>query len=141
MHGYSYGGYSAMAAAVRPNGLYQCAVAGAGVASIDKFREIVNQSRILRELQRPTINGLSPFEQASTVSIPIFLYHGDRDVTVPISESERFVAILKSTGKPYRYLPIKDMGHQYNLMTPAHIETQLVEIEKYLTTECGTGGL
>jgi hypothetical protein len=33
------------------------------------------------------------------------------------------------------------MGHQYNLMTPAHIETQLVEIEKYLTTECGPGGL
>lgn len=141
MHGYSYGGYSAMAAAVRPNGIYQCAVAGAGVASIDKFREIVNQSRILRELQRPTINGLSPFEQASTVSIPIFLYHGDRDVTVPISESERFVAILKSTGKPYRYLPIKDMGHQSSRWEAGQVAEVLTAIDSYLTTECGPGGL
>jgi dipeptidyl aminopeptidase/acylaminoacyl peptidase len=141
MHGYSYGGYSAMAAAVRPNGIYQCAVAGAGVASIEKFREIVNQSRILRELQRPTINGLSPFEKASTVSIPIFLYHGDRDVTVPISESERFVAILKSTGKSYRYLPIKDMGHQYNRWEVGQTAEVLKAIDSYLTTECGPGGL
>ncbi len=141
MHGYSYGGYSAMAAAVRPNGIYQCAVAGAGVASIEKFREIVNQSRILRELQRPTINGLSPFEKASTVSIPIFLYHGDRDVTVPISESERFVSILKSTGKPYRYLAIKDMGHQYNRWEVGQAAEVLTAIDSYLTTECGPGGL
>ncbi len=141
MHGYSYGGYSAMAAAVRPNGLYQCAVAGAGVASIDKFREIVNQSRILRELQRPTINGLSPFEKASDVSIPIFLYHGDRDVTVPISESERFVGVLKSTGKPHRYLAIPDMGHQSNRWEPGQVATVLTAVENYLTTECGPGGL
>jgi hypothetical protein len=41
----------------------------------------------------------------------------------------------------HRFLAIKDMGHQFNLMTPAHVETQLVEIEKFLTTECGPGGL
>ncbi len=141
MHGYSYGGYSAMAAAVRPNGIYQCSVAGAGVASIEKFREIVNQSRILRELQRPTINGLSPFEKASEVSIPIFLYHGDRDTTVPISESERFVSVLKSTGKPYRYLEIKDMGHQSILWEAGQVAEVLTAVESYLTTECGPGGL
>jgi len=141
MHGYSYGGYSAMAAAVRPNGIYQCSVAGAGVASIEKFREIVNQSRILRELQRPTINGLSPFEKASEVSIPIFLYHGDRDTTVPISESERFVSVLKSSGKPYRYLEIKDMGHQSVLWEAGQVAEVLTAVESFLTTECGPGGL
>jgi hypothetical protein len=35
VHGYSYGGYAAYAAAVRPNGLYQCSIAGAGVARIE----------------------------------------------------------------------------------------------------------
>jgi dipeptidyl aminopeptidase/acylaminoacyl peptidase len=140
MHGYSYGGYAAMAAAVRPNGIYQCAVAGAGVASLEKFREIVN-SRILRELQRPTILGMSPFEEASKVSIPIFLYHGDRDVTVPISESERFVGALKSAGKTYKYLPIPDMGHQSNRWESGQVATVLTSVESYLTTECGPGGL
>jgi hypothetical protein len=38
-------------------------------------------------------------------------------------------------------LEIKDMGHQYNFMTPDMLETQLVEIEKYLKTDCGPGGL
>ncbi|MFZ5670571.1 MAG: alpha/beta hydrolase family protein [Pseudomonadota bacterium] len=141
MHGYSYGGYSAMAAAVRPNGLYQCAVAGAGVASIDKFREVVNQSRIGREFQRPTINGLSPIDHVADVSIPVFLYHGDRDTTVPISESERFVAGLKAAGKPYKFLPIKDMGHQYIVWEPGQAEQVLEAIDAYLRTECGPGGL
>ncbi len=140
MHGYSYGGYSAMAAAVRPNGLYQCAVAGAGVASIEKFREVTN-SRILRELQRPTINGLSPIEEASKVSIPVFLYHGDRDVTVPISESERFAAALKSAGKPYKFLAIPDMGHQANRWEAGQIAQVLTAIDDYLRNDCGPGGL
>lgn len=140
MHGYSYGGYSAMAAAVRPNGLYQCTVAGAGVASIEKFREVTN-SRILRELQRPTINGLSPIEEASKVSVPVFLYHGDRDVTVPISESERFAGALKSAGKPYRFLAIPDMGHQSNRWESGQIAQVLTAIDEYLRTECGPGGL
>ena len=141
MHGYSYGGYSAMAASVRPNGIYQCAVAGAGVASIDKFREIVNQSRIGRELQRPTIQGLSPAEHTGEVSIPIFLYHGDRDQTVPISESERFVAGLRAAGKPYKYLAIKDMGHQYSRWEPGQTAQVLTAIDAYLRTDCGPGGL
>src|SRR5690606_22104946 len=38
MHGYSYGGYAAMVAAVRPNGLYQCAIAGAGPSSLYLIR-------------------------------------------------------------------------------------------------------
>lgn len=141
MHGYSYGGYSAMVASIRPNGLYQCAVAGAGVASVEKFREVVNRNRIGRELQRPTIQGLSPIERASEASIPVFLYHGDRDTTVPISESERFVAALKSAGKPYKYLPIKDMGHQYVVWEPGQAAEVLTAIEAYLRTDCGPGGL
>ena len=141
MHGYSYGGYAAMAASVRPNGLYQCAVAGAGVASIDRFRELVNQNRIGRELQRPSINGMSPVDHGPDVSIPIFLYHGDRDTNVPIGESERFVAALKAAGKPYKFLSIKDMGHESNKWEPGHIAQVLLAVEAYLRTDCGPGGL
>jgi acetyl esterase/lipase len=141
MHGYSYGGYAAMAASVRPNGLYQCAVAGAGVAELDRFRELINQSRIGREFQRPTILGLSPLDHAADVSIPVFLYHGDRDVTVPIGESERFASALKAAGKPYKYLPIKDMGHQSNRWEAGQIAQVLTAVEGFLRTDCGPGGL
>src|SRR5690606_38493467 len=49
MHGFSYGGYSAMVAAIRPNGLYQCAIAGAGVASIQFAQRGTYSNRFLRE--------------------------------------------------------------------------------------------
>ncbi len=140
MHGYSYGGYAAMAASVRPNGLYQCAVAGAGVAELDKFREQTNQGW-LQEFQRPTINGLQPLDHANEVSIPVFLYHGDIDRTVPLEQSQRFYNALQRQGKPAKLLVLKDMGHQSSKWEPGQIGEVLRAIESYLKTECGPGGL
>lgn len=140
MHGYSYGGYAAMAASVRPGGIYQCAVAGAGVAELDLFRERLNQGW-LREAQRPTIGGLQPLDHADKVSIPIFLYHGELDTTVPKSQSERFVAAVKRAGKPVKYLELKNMGHQYNKWEPGQVGQVLGAIDSYLRTECGPGGI
>ena len=111
------------------------------MAEIKRFQGETYNDRFLREYQRPTIDGLDPLPNAKNVSIPIFVYHGDRDQTVEVEESRRFVAALKAAGKTYKYLEIKDMGHQYNFMTPEMLETQLVEIEKYLKTDCGPGGL
>jgi acetyl esterase/lipase len=140
MHGYSYGGYAAMAASVRPNGLYQCAVAGAGVAELDKFRERLNQGW-LQEFQRPTIAGLQPLDHADEVSIPIFLYHGELDVTVPIEQSKRFVSALERAGKPVKFLELKKMGHQSSRWEPGQIGEVLRAVDGYLRTECGPGGL
>ncbi len=141
LFGYSYGGYAAFAAAIRPNGLYQCSIAGAGVAEIKRFQGETYDDRFLREYQRPTIDGLDPLPNARKVSIPIFVYHGDRDQTVEVEESRRFVAELKAANKPHKYLEIKDMGHQYILMTPEMLELQLTEIEKYLKNDCKPGGV
>jgi dipeptidyl aminopeptidase/acylaminoacyl peptidase len=140
MFGYSYGGYSALAASIRPNGLYQCAVSGAG-GSLAEMKRATADSRILRERQRPFVGGLDAIQNASDAKIPIFLYHGDRDQIVDIKDSRRFIAGLKAASKPYKWLEIKDMGHQYVTMTPAMMETQLVEIEKFFQNECKPGGL
>ncbi|HWA62687.1 MAG TPA: prolyl oligopeptidase family serine peptidase [Caulobacteraceae bacterium] len=139
--GYSYGGYAAFAAAIRPNGLYQCSIAGAGVADIRNFQGETYNDRFLREYQRPSIEGLNVLQHAREASIPVFIYNGDRDQTVDPSESHHFRDALKAAGKPYRYLEIKDMGHQYVTMTPADLELQLTEIEKFLKTDCKPGGL
>ncbi|MDP2260398.1 MAG: prolyl oligopeptidase family serine peptidase [Caulobacter sp.] len=141
MHGYSYGGYAAMVAAVRPNGLYQCAVAGAGVASLEKFRTQALGNRIQREYQRPSLAGMSPVDHVKDVSIPVFLYHGDRDTNVEIQESERFYSGLRSAGKTVKFQPIPDMGHEANKWGPGDITAVLTAVENYLTTECGPGGL
>ncbi|USQ93945.1 alpha/beta hydrolase family protein [Caulobacter sp. RL271] len=140
MFGYSYGGYSALAASIRPNGLYQCAVSGAG-GSLADMKHVTAESRTMREYQRPFVGGLDAIKNAKDAKIPIFLYHGERDTNVDIKESRSFIAGLKAANKPYKWLEIKDMGHSYDTMTPAMLETQLVEIEKFFGSECKPGGL
>lgn len=141
MHGYSYGGYAAMTASARPNGIYQCAIAGAGVASLEKFRTQALGNRIQREYQRPSLEGTSPIDQIKQVSIPIFLYHGDRDTNVDPEESERFVGGLKAAGKPYKYLSIPNMGHESDKWAAGDIAAVLNAVDAYLRTDCGPGGL
>ncbi len=141
LFGYSYGGYAAFAAAVRPKGPYQCAISGAGVAVIQNFQGETYDQRFLREYQRPSIDGLDVMAHIKDVSIPVFIYNGDRDQIVPPTDPKKFAAALQSAGKPHKYLEIKDMGHTLETMTPAMLETQLVEIEKFLHEGCKPGGI
>ncbi|HYD43812.1 MAG TPA: prolyl oligopeptidase family serine peptidase, partial [Phenylobacterium sp.] len=140
MFGYSYGGYAALAASIRPEGIYKCAISGAG-GSLSSMKRATSQNRILRELQRPTVEGLDAIEHASEVKIPLLLYHGDRDQIVPVKDSERFVSRARAAGVKVQYFEIPDMGHTFNTWTPAMAERQLVEIERFLKEDCGPGGL
>lgn len=141
MFGYSYGGYAAIAASVRPNGLYQCAISGAGLADLQLIRKETFDTRWGREFQRPTIDGVSWTPRAAEASIPILIYHGDRDTNVEPKESRVFVNALKSAGKPVKSVEFKDMGHGYITMTADHMTQQLQIIDDYLKTDCGPGGL
>lgn len=141
MHGYSYGGYAAMAASVRPNGIYQCAVAGAGPSSMTYMQTRTSWNDFNEEFQGVTVAGLSPLDKASEVSIPIFIYHGERDTNVPISQSEKFASALKAAGKSVKYLELVGMGHSYGTWEPGQVAQVLTAVETYLRTDCGPGGL
>ena len=141
VHGYSYGGYAAMMAAVRPNGLYQCAVAGAGPASIALFKKGTYNSRFLREFQHPTAEGEDPIARVNEVSIPLYLYTGDRDTNVLPSESETMAAALERAGKPVQLRILPDMEHTLNTWTPENMEAVLTSVEDFFKTQCGPGGL
>lgn len=141
LHGYSYGGYTAMMAAVRPNGLYQCAVAGAGPATIDLFKKGTYGNRYLREFQNPTADGEDPLRRINEVSIPVYLYSGDRDTTVIPAESRAFAAALERAGKPYKLNIFPDMAHTLNTWTPANYAAILTTVEDFFKNDCGPGGL
>jgi len=141
MFGYSYGGYAALAASIRPNGLYQCAISGAGAGDLDAIAYETGDNRFQKEFQHPTIGGLDPLAHATEAKIPVMLFHGDRDQTVDVKESREFVAKLKAAGKPVQYVEIKDMGHQFIYWTPAMAEQGLTAVDSYLKTGCKAGGL
>jgi len=141
MFGYSYGGYAALAATIRPNGLYQCAISGAGAGDLAALEQATSDNRYEREYQHPAIGGLDALAQAKDAKIPVLLYHGDHDTTVDPEESRKFAAAVRTAGKPVKLVEIKDMGHQYVFMTPDMMLEQLNIIDAYLKTDCKPGGL
>ena len=141
MFGYSYGGYAALAAAIRPNGLYQCAISGAGAGDLAALERATSDNRYEREYQHPAIGGLDALAQAKDAKIPLLIYHGDHDTTVDPEESRKFAAAVRSAGKPVKLVEIKDMGHQYVFMTPDMMLEQLNIIDAFLKADCKPGGL
>lgn len=141
MHGYSYGGYASMMAAVRPTGLYQCAVAGAGPATIALFKKGTYNSRFLREFQHPTADGEDPLRRVNEITVPLYLYTGDRDTRVLPAESEAMAAAMRAAGKPVKLTILPDMEHTLNTWTPTNFANILTNVEDFLKTDCGPGGL
>jgi dipeptidyl aminopeptidase/acylaminoacyl peptidase len=140
MFGFSYGGYAAFAAAVRPNGIYKCAIAGAGVSDIERIWAAFYTNPFFRDRQEPTVRGMSPLRHADKIKIPIMVYHGDRDQTVPIVQSELFVDRARNSGQAVNYHALQDYGHG-PAWTRETMTTQLKLISQYLSSGCGGSGL
>lgn len=141
MHGYSYGGYASMMAAVRSNGIYQCAAAGAGPATIALFKKGTYNSRFLREFQHPTADGEDPLRRVNEIQVPLFLYTGDRDTRVLPAESEAMAAAMRAAGKTVKLTILPDMEHTLNTWTPANFANILTSVEDFMKNDCGPGGL
>ncbi|WAC59331.1 alpha/beta hydrolase family protein [Brevundimonas sp. SL130] len=140
MFGFSYGGYASMVAAVRPNGLYKCAIAGAGVSDLGRIRNQLFDNPYTREAQRDTVSGLSPSTVAAQTSIPILLYHGERDQTAPLEHSQWFYDAARTSGQDVKFVKLPDYGHG-PAWTRAIMARQLGLIDDYLRTGCGGSGL
>lgn len=137
--GYSYGGFAAMAATVRPGGPYQCAIAGAGVSNLTRIGNNWSDNRLQRIYQGRTVDGMDPMDNTAQASIPILMIHGDRDVRVPLWHSQDFYNAVRQR-VPARLVVVEDMPHSMPWY-PRHYRTLLGEVENYLRTECGPGGL
>ena len=137
--GYSYGGFAAMAAVVRPNSPYQCAIAGAGVSNLTRIGNNWSDNRLQRVIQGNTVDGMDPMQHTDQANIPILIYHGDRDVRVPIFHAEDFYRAIRDRVDA-ELLVIEDMPHSLPWYPRHHRET-LSAIEDYLANDCGPGGL
>jgi dipeptidyl aminopeptidase/acylaminoacyl peptidase len=137
--GYSYGGFSAAAASVRPNSPYQCAIAGAPVTDLARLGVSWSDNRLQRILQGTTVKGMDPMRNTDKANIPILLYVGDRDVRTPAFHAQGFYEAVK--GKvPARFELIPDMPHSMPWY-PRHHEKTLGLIGSFLSEECGPDGL
>ncbi len=137
--GYSYGGFAAIAAVVRENGPYQCAIAGAGVSDLTRIGGNWSESRLQRAAQGWTVDGMDPMRNTERANIPILLFHGDRDVRVPLFHSTDFYNAVR--GRVHaELLVVEDQPHSLPWY-PRHQMETLPAIERFLSQDCGPGGL
>ena len=137
--GYSYGGFAAAAAVVRPEGPYQCAIAGAPVTDLGRLGTTWSQNRLQRILQTTTVTGMDPMKNTDKANIPLLTYVGDRDVRTPAFHARSFYDAVKNT-VPARFELIPDMPHSMPWY-PHHQTVALGLIEDFLKNDCGPGGL
>jgi dienelactone hydrolase len=138
LFGFSYGGYAAFAAAVRPNDLYKCAISGAGVSDIERITSRFFTNPYFRQRQASTIKGLNTLDFADKIKIPMMVYHGDRDQTVPLIQSELFVNKAKASGQPVVYHVLKDYAHG-PAWTRSVMTQHLTVLQDYLNKGCAGG--
>jgi dienelactone hydrolase len=132
--GYSYGGFAAAAAVVRPNSPYQCAISGAPVTNLARLGNTWSENRLQRLLQGRTVKGMDPMQNVEKANIPVLLYVGDRDVRTPAFHARDFYNGVKDRVDA-RFELIPDMAHSLPWY-PRHQQQTLQLMEDFLAGPC-----
>jgi dipeptidyl aminopeptidase/acylaminoacyl peptidase len=143
--GASYGGYMALAGATFSPDLYACAISYAGPSDLDRMlptgKEFATESvslwnrRIGVDQDGTMLASQSPANFADRVKIPILLIHCDKDITVPIEQSEIEDAALKRAGKKVEFVKLE--GDDHHLEYSATRIQFLQEIDRFLAANIG----
>lgn len=120
--GASYGGYAALAGATLDKGVYNAAVAIAGVSDIAGMMEFEKGNsnwqddpsvRYWKDLYGPRENwdAISPARQAANADCPVLIFHGKDDTSVPFEQGQRMADALQAAAKTYEFVPYEKQDH------------------------------
>jgi dipeptidyl aminopeptidase/acylaminoacyl peptidase len=114
--GWSYGGYAALQSAVVDPGLYKAVVAIAPVTDLNLLKEEArnwsNFSLVNEYIgSGPHVREGSPAQNASRVSVPVLMFHGDQDRNVEITQSRVMADKLRSAGKKVELVTYPKRDH------------------------------
>ena len=122
--GGSYGGYAALWSVIRNPERYRCAASFAGVTDFKrqlryskKFltsRHARNWKDFVRGDKEFDLDQVSPAPQASRLTRPVLLAHGDNDSNVPFSQFKVMVAAAKAANVPLETKVYEDEGHGFS---------------------------
>jgi dipeptidyl aminopeptidase/acylaminoacyl peptidase len=123
--GWSYGGYAALMGAAKEPDRYRCSVSIAGVADLRRLVESSNKylygrvsTRFIGDAwrDRKDLTENSPARRASAIRVPVLLAHGTKDRVVDPDQSRMMAAALKSAGRSFEYIELKDADHSVTQM-------------------------
>jgi dipeptidyl aminopeptidase/acylaminoacyl peptidase len=123
VYGGSYGGYMVLASLTHFNDRLAGGVDIVGISNFVTFLE--NTQGYRRDLRRAEygderdpamrahLERISPLNNATKITRPLFIIQGLNDPRVPVSEAEQMLAKVRSGGGPVWYLMAKDEGHGF----------------------------
>lgn len=123
--GASYGGYAALWAPIRNPGLYRCAISFAGISDMGAMYRYdlrgFSAERYSREWRRQVqgetrtdLSLISPLQQVARLRVPLLIAHGERDRTVPPSQSHNLVRALTRAGTPVESIFYREEAHGFD---------------------------
>lgn len=119
--GQSYGGYMSLACMTHYNDRLRCGIDFYGISNFVSF--LKNTSGYRADLRRveygdernpdmaATLEKISPLTNIKKITKPMFIFQGENDPRVPLSESEQMLEALKANGVTAWYVRAKDEGH------------------------------
>jgi dipeptidyl aminopeptidase/acylaminoacyl peptidase len=115
--GWSYGGYAALQSAVLDPTLFKGIVAIAPVTDLDALREesrgYTNFNLVDRFIGRgPEVRAGSPAQNATAITAPVLMFHGDLDLNVGVRQSRIMKDRLSGAGKDVSLIEFKGLDHQ-----------------------------
>jgi dipeptidyl aminopeptidase/acylaminoacyl peptidase len=114
--GWSYGGYAALQTAITDPSLFRAVVAVAPVTDLGLIqREARNTSdqALAREFfgGRQIAEEASPARFADRLTVPVLLFHGERDLNVDVEHSRLMAKKLQAAGRPHRLVTWEPLDH------------------------------
>ena len=63
--------------------------------------------------EKSDLAAISPLQQASRLSVPVLIAHGEKDTNVPPSQSQNLVKVLEARKAPVESVFYKEAGHNF----------------------------
>ncbi len=111
LHGYSMGATGSYRLAFKWPERFAAVIAVAG--RIEPGAHYTPEEVAIDRATNPVVASGDPFPAfaARLAKTPLWIFHGDADAQVPVDQSRRLVAALKSAGAPVRYTELPGAGH------------------------------
>ena len=115
--GWSFGGYAALLSGVEEPDLYKCIVSVAGVSDPESLgwgmMNFVggNSARSFIGTEDNVIETGSPLKRVAEIQAPVLMFHAEKDLNVPIKQSEDMVDALKQNKKSVEYITYEHAEH------------------------------
>lgn len=135
--GWSYGGYAALQSSVVAPDLFKAVVAIAPVTDLGLLKtdaRFYTNSSIVADYigSGPHIEAGSPLRNAPSISAPVLLFHGDRDINVDIGHSRGMDDALRDAGKKSELVIYEGLEH--SLVDSNARRDMLTRIASFLST-------